>query len=156
MTKKDRKAVFAAQTDRVGVDLVEIAAKDMQSLYLCRNTQAVSRKGKTYLPCAMELSKPTKGDSNVNAALKISGVKQKYLSLVQSLAPSAKVDVKIIYVFTDAPDDIVDGPYDFVVDGVKIESASGVIELDLAVQDPLSYIASLTRYESENFPAIWT
>lgn len=156
MTKKDRKAFFEAHTDRVGVDLVAISSAGITSLYLCRNTQAVLRKGKTYLPCAMEVSKPTKGDNNVNASLKISGVEQKYLSLVQGLAPSAKVEVKIIYVFTDAPDDIVDGPYDFVVDGVKIESASGVIELDLAVQDPLSYIASLTRYESEEFPAIWT
>lgn len=156
MNKRDRKAFFDTQSDRVGVDLVRIVAKDMQGLYLARNTQAVSRQGKTYLPCAMEVSKPTKGENNVDAALKISGVEQKYLSLVQGLAPSAKVEVKIIYVFVDAPDDIVDGPYDFVVDGVKIESASGVIELELAVQDPLSYIASLTRYESEEFPAIWT
>lgn len=156
MTKKDRKAFFDSHTDRVGVDLVKISATGIQTLYLCRNTQAVSRKGKTYLPCAMEVSKPTRGGDNVNASLKISGVEQQYLSLVQGLGASAKVEVEIIFIFIDAPDDIVDGPYDFVVDGVKIESASGVIELDLAVQDPLSYIASLTRYESEGFPAIWT
>lgn len=156
MNKRDRKAFFDAQSDRVGVDLVKISAKGIQTLYLCRNTQGLSRKGKTYLACAMEVSKPTKGEDNVNAALKISGVEQKYLSLVQSLAPSAKVEVEIIFVFTDAPDDIVDGPYNFLVEGVKIESVSGVIELELAVQDPLSYIASITRYESEKFPAIWT
>ena len=156
MNKRDRKALFDSQTDRVGVDLVRIAAKDMQALYLCRNTQAVSRKGKTYLPCAMEVSKPTKGKDNVNANLKISGVEQKYLSLVQGLPPSAKVHVEIIFVFMDAPDNVVDGPYRFLVEGVKIESAGGMIELELAVEDPLSYIASLTRYESEDFPAIWT
>ena len=156
MNKRDRKAFFDAQSDRVGVDLVKISAKGIQTLYLCRNTQGLSRKGKTYLPCAMEVSKPTTGEDNVNAALKSSGVEHKYLSLVQSLAPSAKVEVEIIFVFTDAPDDIVDGPYNFLVEGVKIESVSGVIELELAVQDPLSYIASITRYESETFPAIWT
>ena len=156
MNKRDRKAFFDTLSNRVGVDLVKISAKGIQTLYLCRNTQGLSRAGKTYLPCAMEVSKPTKGQDNVNAALKISGVEQKYLSLVQSLAPSAKVEVEIIFVFTDAPDDIVDGPYNFLVEGVKIESVSGVIEFELAVQDPLSYIASITRYESEKFPAIWT
>ncbi len=155
MKKKDRKALFDIQTDRVGVDLIEISANGIQPLYLCRNTEAIISRGNTYLPTGMEVSKPEKGGENVNASLRISGVNRDHMALVQNLSPDAVVTVMNAFVFADEPDDYVDGPYSFVVEGVSVESSTGTIEMELAVDNPLDYTASQMRYDSEGFPAIW-
>ncbi len=155
MKKEDRRALFDDQTERVGIDLVEISANAIDIIYLCRNTEALISRGNTYLPTGMELEKPAKGEENINASLRVSGVNREYMELIQRLPPDADVTVMMAFVFADAPDDYIDGPYLFILNGVSVESSTGTIEMELTVDNPLDYLASQVRYESAGFPAIW-
>lgn len=156
MTTNDRKALFDQQTERVGIDIVKIESASINTLYLCRDAQSIVSNGNTYEPAAMEVVKPEKGSTNSNASLKISGVDQSNIELVQSLPADAEVYIEMAFVFTDAPNDYIDGPYNFIVEGISIDSATAAIKMELIVESPLAYIVSQTRYDNEGFPAIWT
>lgn len=156
MTREDRKALFDNQTDRVGIDLVEISSDSIDTLYLCRNTESIISRGNTYLPAGMKIGKPEKGSSVSQGTLQLSGINQDHLQIIQELSPDAVVEVMNVFIFADAPDDYVDGPYNYVVEGANINSATGTMEISLVVESPMEYYASQRRYEPKGCPAIWT
>ncbi len=155
MTKNDRKALFDPQTSRVGIDLIEISTDGMPTICLCRNTEAVVSRGNAYLPAVMEIEKPAKGTDVANASFRLSGVNLDHIELVQNLPPDSIVTIMNAFIFTDNPDEYIDGPYFFTLEGISIDSSTGTIDMQLSVENPLDYNASQTRYESEGFPAIW-
>ena len=157
MKTEDRRTLYAQDTDRVTIDLVEIFGAFINpTIRLCRNAQAILSHGEIFSPVGMEVQKPTKGGSAGSASLKISGVQREHIELVQSLPPGSDVTVRNVVVFADTPDDFLDGPYEYSVKGVSIESASANIVLDLDVSSPLEYYASQKKYISGEVPAIWT
>ncbi len=156
MTKDDRKALFDAETPRIGIDLVTIIPDEGEPIYLCRNTEAITSRGHLYSPAQFEVTKPEKGSTAANGAFRISGVTQEQISLIQNLGADSEVLVEMAFVFADAPDDYLDGPYKFKLIGVSMESSVGALEMDLAAESAIDYFVSQGRYTSEDFPGIWT
>jgi hypothetical protein len=154
MTEADRKALFDTSTARIGVDLIEISESSISTLYLCSNTESVTSNGNTYVPAGFRISKPDKGTDSNSGSFEISGVPLDYITIIQELPPSAEITLTSSYVFEDTPNDIVDGPYVFIVEEAQI--SPGVISLQLAVNSPLDYIISVQKYDSQGCPGIWT
>lgn len=155
MTTADRKAFFDTKTSRVGVELVEISEASISTIYLSRNISNISSNGNTYVACPMEVVTPNKGSDIETGSLRISAVPIEYLQAIQELPVDSVITVRIMYIFTDSPNDYVDGPFSFTVNDASIQTSTGIIELSLEIESPMEYVVSTQEYNNESCPGIY-
>lgn len=162
MEQEDRKALFAMQTERVAVDLVTLSYSPDTHMRLCKNSESIQifEHGVpvTYQACGMEVTKPNKTmeSGETNSTLRLSGIGSEYIQLIQELAPDTEITMTTKTIFADAPDEILDGPYELKVDTITLQSSTGTIEISSSAGNMLDYMASTWNYTAKNFPAIWT
>lgn len=165
MNRENRQTLFALQTERVALDIVTLSFKEQEGnreetryIRLCNNPESVEIRGELYTGCGIEVTKPSKSiePAEPNSTLRLSGIGNTYIQLVQALSPDTEITMVTETLFLDNPDEILDGPYTLKVTGITLQSSTGTIEISCTGSKLLDYIASSLSYTPKDFPAIWT
>ena len=156
MTRDDRKALFEPTTERVAVELISISSTSIDPpVLLARNSEDVVHGGKAYRAAGISVTKPPKGEETRTASLRISGVNQDHIRMVQELRPGEEVTITSMIVFSDEQTEVLDGPLSYTAKEVTIESVTGEISIELEAAQELLYFASRHKYSQEGFRGIW-
>ncbi len=165
MNIEDRKTLFALDSERIALDLVTLSFQEKDAtqestryIRLCNHPEGVEIRGEYYTGCGVDVTKPNKSiePTEPNSTLRLSGIGNSYIQLVQSLSPDTEITMVTETVFLDNPEEVLDGPYTLKVTGITLQSSTGTIEISCTGSKLLDYIASSLSYTPKDFPAIWT
>lgn len=126
------EAIYAPQTDKVFLFLVEINHADMATpLRFVNNHQAITSSLAVYTPYAFEFDPPDEVEGVIPVAkLIIDNTDRQIVALIRSLASAPTVTVSIV--LADSPDVVEAGPSEFILKNVayNVETVSGDLVYD--------------------------
>lgn len=148
-----RLAIYAAQTDQVFLQLIEIDHEDLEdTLRFVNNTQSVVHGGNTYLPFPFRIDLPDeKEDTITNATLTIDNVDRQIVTAVRTLATAPTITWKLV--LASSPDTVEAGPFEFVLRNVRysLYTVSG----ELVYEDRLNLEIPKLKFTPEYFGGLF-
>jgi hypothetical protein len=148
-----RAAIYAAQTDAVFLQLIEIDHEDLEDpLRFVNNTESVVHGGNTYLPFPFRIDLPDeKEDTITNATLTIDNVDRQIVTAVRTLATAPTITWKLV--LASSPDTVEAGPFEFVLRNVRysLYTVSG----ELVYEDRLNLEIPKLKFTPEYFGGLF-
>lgn len=150
MDDVSRKALYDQQTSKVFVDVARVAWDGGGELRLVNDMTDLTVDGQVYSACGMSASE-SGADGDRTATLAFAGVTGAYAALMRT---ARNITVTLSTVRRDAPGVCVAGPNEYSVRTASIDSAQGVMRLDLDMVGGADFYASRLKYTNRLFPCL--
>lgn len=148
-----RAALYAAQTDQVFLQLLEIDHASLEDpLRFVNNTESIVHGGNTYLPFPFRIDLPDEREDTItNARLTIDNVDRQIVIAVRQLATAPTLTWKLV--LAASPDTVEAGPFDFVLRNVRY--ALYTVSGDLVYEDRLNLEIPKLKFTPEHFGGLF-
>lgn len=158
VSPETREAVYASQTDKIWLYLVEISSSEFtpvlgtDTLYFVQNNENIVHQSNTYIAVNFSVTSPIQEDGSIqDTSLTISAIDRTVVEAIRSINNAP--DIKLFMVRTDDPDTVEVGPWDFKLRQVSydVKSITGTLMID----SPLDRKASTITVSPFTFPSAY-
>jgi hypothetical protein len=148
-----RAAMYAAQTDQVFLQLLDIDHENLQDpIRVVNNTETMAHGGNTYLPFPFRIDLPDEQEDTItNARLTIDATDRQIIIAIRQLATAPSITWKLV--LASSPDTVEAGPFDFVLRNVRysLHTVSG----ELVYEDRLNLEVPKLKFAPEHFGGLF-
>lgn len=132
--------------------LLEISHPNLtETLYFVDNNVEVTHNLQVYSPMDFKFTLRSQGENPVDASLEIDGVDRSVIQKLRSVSTGLHINVKIV---SSLDFDVVeDGPYEFILKGIKYTAYS--VKGTLSVEHKLTSSFPQYRFVPKHFPRLY-
>lgn len=148
-----RAAIYAAQTDQVFLQLLELDHADLVSpLRFVSNTESVVHDGNTYLPFPFLVDLPDDKEGQITSArLTVDNVDRQVVTAIRSIETAASVT--FLVVLASSPDTVEAGPLVFTLRNVSYNAQQ--VQGELIYEERLNLEVPGLKFTPELFGGLF-